>query len=112
MQAERDRARGALTGQVAERLDGDLRRSAMAATVLGTMVAQRRDWNAADFERQMRAVLGQDDRIFGMALALEPIQLVSGEKDFCLWSSAVRRGSKPSSCCRRSTCRFYREWAW
>ncbi|HEY6362086.1 MAG TPA: protein kinase [Vicinamibacterales bacterium] len=112
MQAERDRARIALTGQVAERLDGDLRRLAMAGTVLGTMVAQRRDWNAADFERQMRAVLGQDERIFGMALALEPNQLVSGQKDFCLYVFRGAHGIEVKQLLPPEYVPMYREWAW
>src|SRR5262249_48612994 len=69
MQVERDRARLALTQQVAERLDGDLKRLAMAGQVLAATLAERADWKEADLESWMRTIIGQDDRIFGMALA-------------------------------------------
>ena len=77
MQDERDRVRLALTRQVAERLDGDLRRLAASADVLAATVAQRPDWQESDYEGSLRAVLGQDDRIFGMAVASEPRRLAS-----------------------------------
>ena len=64
----------ALTQQVAQRLDGDLRRLAMAGQVLTATLAQRTDWKETDLENWMRTVLGQDERIFGMALAFEPRQ--------------------------------------
>jgi eukaryotic-like serine/threonine-protein kinase len=112
MQVERDRARSALTAQVAERLDGDLRRLAMAATVLGTTIVQRTDWSDAEIERLMRAVLGQDERIFGMALALEPRQLASAREDFCLYVFRGPQGIQAKQLLPPGYVPIYREWPW
>ena len=112
MQVERDRARLAVTRQVAERLDGDLRRLAMAGQVLAATLAQRADWTEADLEGWMRAVLGQDERIFGMALAFEPRRFDPGREDVCLY---VYRG--PGAIERKDLLPpvyvpLYRQWDW
>jgi hypothetical protein len=57
METERDQTRLALTRQVAERLDGDLRRFETAAQVLAATVADRIAWTTPDLDRWMRLVL-------------------------------------------------------
>jgi hypothetical protein len=112
MQAERDRARMALTRQVAERLDGDLRRLAMAGNVLAATIGPRRDWNEADFERWLRVVLQEDERIFGMALAFEPGQLASGRDDFCLYVFRGANGIEAKQLLPPQYVPIYRQWDW
>jgi serine/threonine protein kinase len=112
MQAERDRARAAMTRQVAERLDGDLRRLAMAGAVLATTVGQRHDWREEDYERWMRVVLDQDERIFGMALAFEPHQFDSGGEDFCLYVFRGAQGVESKQLLPPEYTPIYRQWAW
>ena len=112
MQHERDRARLALTQQVAERLDGDLRRLAMAAQVLAVTVGQRADWQESDLENWLRTILDQDERIFGMAIAFEPGQFQPNREDYSLY---VFRG--PSAVEKKlllppDYVPIYREWDW
>jgi eukaryotic-like serine/threonine-protein kinase len=82
MQAERDRTRMALTREVAERLDGDLRRLASAADVLAVTLAERADWNENQLESWLRTLL---------------------ERTSVCISFAVLKGSRRSICCRQAT---------
>jgi serine/threonine protein kinase len=112
MQSERDRARLALTRQVAERLDGDLRRLAAAGQVLAATVAQRPDWRDGDLEGWLRTVLGQDPHIFGMSLAFEPRQFDPGRADFCLYVFRGPKGVEAKQLLPPSYVPIYREWDW
>jgi hypothetical protein len=112
MQVERDRARLALTQQVAQRLDGDLRRLAMAGQVLAATLAQRTDWKETDLENWMRTVLGQDERIFGMALAFEPRQFDSTHEDYCIYLFRGPKEIEKKYLLPPSYLPLYREWEW
>ena len=112
MQIERDRARLALTQQVAQRLDGDLRRLAMAGQVLAATLAQRTDWKEADLENWMRTVLGQDERIFGMALAFEPRQFDPNQEDYCIYLFRGLKEIEQKYLLPPSYVPLYREWEW
>jgi serine/threonine protein kinase len=112
MQAERDRARLAMARQVAERLDGDLRRLAMVGQVLAATLAQRAEWTEADLEGWMRAVLGQDERIFGMALAFEPRRFDPAREDVCLYVFRGPRAIQRKDLLPPSYVPLYREWDW
>jgi hypothetical protein len=112
MQDERDHVRLALTRQVAERLDGDLRRLATAADVLSATVGQRSDWQERDYEQWLRAVLGQDERIFGMAVASEPRRLAAGRDDFCLYVFRGDEGVAVKQLLPPTYVPLYREWDW
>jgi hypothetical protein len=111
MEAERDQTRLALTRQVAERLDGDLRRLETAAQVLAATVADRTGWTPRDLERWIRVVLEQDERIFGMALAFEPRQL-QGREDFCLYAFRGSQGIETKQLLPPEYVPLYREWEW
>jgi serine/threonine protein kinase len=111
MEAERDQTRLALTRQVAERLDGDLRRLETAAQVLAATVADRTDWTPRDLERWIRVVLEQDEGIFGMALAFEPRQL-PGRDDFCLYAFRGGNGTETKQLLPPDYVPLYREWDW
>ena len=115
MEAERDRSRFALTLQVAERLDGDLRRLEDVGRVLAATVAQRTDWQERDLERWMRVVLEQNERIFGMAVAFEPHQPI-GRNDFSLYAfRGTFRGTndvETKHLLPPSYVPIYREWEW
>ncbi len=112
MQVERDRARLALTQQVAQRLDGDLRRLAMAGQVLAATLAQRTDWKESDLENWMRTVIGQDERIFGMSLAFEPRQFDPHREDYCLYLFRGPQGIEKKYLLPPSYVPLYREWDW
>jgi serine/threonine protein kinase len=112
MQTERDRARLALTQQVAQRLDGDWRRLAMAGQVLAATLAQRTDWKEADLENWMRTVLGQDERIFGMALAFEPRQFDQNKEDYCIYLFRGLKEIEKKYLLPPSYLPLYREWEW
>ncbi len=112
MQTERDRTRLALVQQVAERLDGDLRRLAMAGQVLAATLAQRTDWKEADLENWMRTVIGQDERIFGMSLAFEPRQFDPDREDFCIYLFRGQNGIEKKYLLPPSYVPIYREWDW
>jgi hypothetical protein len=107
----RDRTRIALTRQVAERLDGDLRRLETAGHVLAATVAQRTDWKERDLERWMRAMLEQDEQIFGMAVAFEPRQPI-GRDDFSLYAFRGTSGVETKQLLPPSYLPIYREWDW
>jgi hypothetical protein len=111
MQAQRDQTRLALTRQVAERLDGDLRRLEMAGHVLAATVAQRSDWQERELERWMRVVLDQDRRIFGMAVAFEP-QQIAGRDDFCLYAFRGERSVQTKQLLPPAYVPIYRQWEW
>jgi hypothetical protein len=111
MQAQRDETRLAVTRQVAERLDGDLRQLEMAGQMLAATVAQRADWREADLERWMRAVLEQDERIFGMAVAFEPRQ-VAGRNDFALYAFRGDKSIDTKQLLPPEYVPIYREWEW
>jgi serine/threonine protein kinase len=111
MQTQRDDTRLALTRQVAERLDGDLRRLEMAAQVLATTVAQRADWREPDLDRWMRAMLEQDERLFGMAVALEP-RAIPGRSDFCLYAFRSDTSIETKQLLPPAYVPIYREWEW
>ena len=111
MQTQRDETRLALTRQVAERLDGDLRRVETAAQVLAATVAQRTDWREPDLDRWMRAVLMQDERLFGMAVALEPMQ-IPGRGDFALYAFRGETSLETKQLLPPDYVPIYREWEW
>jgi hypothetical protein len=74
---KRHRARIALAVQLAERLDGDPRRPAMAGTVFPIMIAQHPEWNSVALECQMRSVIDDTRRKYvGLTLqtAKETVQ--------------------------------------
>jgi sigma-B regulation protein RsbU (phosphoserine phosphatase) len=107
----RDRTRIALTRQVAERLDGDLRRLETAGHVLAATVAHRTDWKERDLERWMRAMLEQDGQIFGMAVAFQPHQPI-GRDDFSLYAFRGTSGIESKQLLPPSYLPIYREWDW
>lgn len=112
MQVERDRAMLALTQQVAQRLDGDLQRLAMAGQVLAATLAQRTDWQEADLENWMRTILGQDPRIFGMAIAFEPRQFDSKRDDYCIYLFRGLKAIEKKYLLPPSYLPLYRQWDW
>jgi hypothetical protein len=82
--------RAALTRQVAERMDGDLRQLAAAPQMMAAALAVRPDWTEAQLAAWMRQALAKDDRLFGMCAAFEPGEWNKGRQDYALY--ACRRG--------------------
>ncbi|MCL4691078.1 MAG: hypothetical protein KJ060_00990, partial [Candidatus Hydrogenedentes bacterium] len=112
MEAERDRARLALTQQIAERLDGDLRRLAMAGQVLAATLGQRTDFQESHLEAWMRTILDQDERIFGMSLAFEPGQFDPTRDDYCLYVYRGPNAVEKKLLLPPDYMPLYRDWEW
>jgi hypothetical protein len=112
MEVERDRTRLALAQQVAERLDGDLRRMAAVGHVLAAMLGQRGDWQESQLENWVRTVLAQDERIFGQALAFEPFKFDPQRENFCLYAYRDGDTIRTKQLLPPEYVPLYREWAW
>jgi hypothetical protein len=91
MQAERDRAQLGLTRQVAERIDGELRRMSLAGDALRAAGGFTGELNDRQLEQFMRAVLEKDERIFGLTLGFEP-GAYAGKEEYCFY--VYRRAGK------------------
>jgi serine/threonine protein kinase len=75
----------ALTKQVAERLDRDLRQLAMVPQMMAATLEQRSDWEPKQLEAWMRASLQKDQRIYGTCLAFEPGRFPLDAEDSALY---------------------------
>ncbi len=71
-----------LTRQVADRIDSDLRQLTRAPTLMAATLSRRADWSDAQLVEWMSDVLRQDERVFGLAVAMEPGQFGAGREDF------------------------------
>lgn len=109
---QRRRADLALTRQVAERLDGDLRGLAMVGNVLAATVAEEPGSSEAELAESMRATITQEPRIFGMALAFEPGRFDASRTDFCLYVYRSPSGIAEKYLHPPTYQPIYREWEW
>jgi sigma-B regulation protein RsbU (phosphoserine phosphatase) len=112
MEVERDRTRLALTQQVAERLDGDLRRIASVGHVLAATLAERDDWTQSQLDNWVRVVLAQDERIFGQALAFEPFKFDPQRENYCLYAYREGDAIRTKQLLPPDYMPLYREWSW
>jgi tRNA A-37 threonylcarbamoyl transferase component Bud32 len=86
--AAKDALRLALTRQVAARLDSDLRQlAAVPRTVAAALGDKTRpgDWDDDRLEGWLRALLGQEPRLFGLCVAFEPFAFAPGRQDYALY---------------------------
>jgi hypothetical protein len=82
----RDRARMALTRQVAERLDGEMRELARGGHTAQAALAQGPDWQEDRLVGLLTALLHEDERIHGLTLAYEPHKgPKKSQEDHCLY---------------------------
>jgi phosphoserine phosphatase RsbU/P len=61
-----------LTGQIAERIDNDLRQFCMIPQALAAMLSLRDDWRLDQLKRWMAQMLERDERLYGTCAAFEP----------------------------------------
>lgn len=71
-----------LTIQVADRIDSDLKQLTRAPILMAGTLSQRPDWSEDQLVEWMKKSLEQDERIFGIAVALEPGEFEKDRKDF------------------------------
>jgi class 3 adenylate cyclase len=109
---QRRRADLALTRQVAERLDGDLRGLAMVGNVLAATVARERSGDEKRLDDSMKAVIAREPRIFGMALAFEPGEFDPEKADYCLYVYQSPTGIRSKYLLPPTYVPIYREWEW
>jgi class 3 adenylate cyclase len=109
---QRRRASLALTRQVAERLDGDLRGLAMVGNVLAATLARDGGRSESRLSRAMTGTLSQEPRIFGMALAFEPGRFDPAREDYCLYVFRGPAGIEKKYLHPPTYQPIYREWAW
>lgn len=102
----------ALTRQVAERLDSDLRQLAAIPQSLAVLLGQRSDWT----EEQLRGCLGEllrvDEKIFGICAAFEPLGFEAGRQDYALYYHRTPSGSVAKVLDPATYKPLYREWPW
>jgi hypothetical protein len=79
--AERD-LQLALTRQLAERLDSDLRQLAAGPQTMATLVSARPDWEDEHLKSSMYTALRHDDKLFGMCTAFEPGKFLSAKEPY------------------------------
>jgi hypothetical protein len=77
--------RTALTRQVAERLDNDLRQLAAVPKLMAPALSGRTDWTKQQLAAWMRKALENDPRLFGTCAAFEPGEFAAGRKDYALY---------------------------
>lgn len=69
---ERNRAQMALTQQVADRIDGEMKQLAAVANTIEAALAHREDWERAHLVHWLTDLVRKDDRIHGITLAYKP----------------------------------------
>jgi hypothetical protein len=84
--------RTALTRQVAERLDSDLRQLAAVPHVMAAALGQRSDWRENQLAAWAREVLESDPRLYGVCTAFEPDAFAPGRKDYALYTCRKGQG--------------------
>lgn len=109
---QRRRADLALTQQVAERLDGDLRGMAMVGNVLAATIARERSGDEKRLQDSMTAMIAREPRIFGMALAFEPGEFDPERADYCLYVYQSPTGIRSKYLLPPTYVPIYREWEW
>jgi serine/threonine protein kinase len=115
MQAERDLAQMALTCQVAERLDGEMKQLAAVASTIEAGLAQQ-DWQQDHLAELLEVLLRRDDRIHGLTLAYEEGKGPKNEKDYCLYVCRDLKDPKkinpPMNLLPEKGYPLYRNWDW
>jgi class 3 adenylate cyclase len=109
---QRRRANLALTRQVAERLDGDLRGLAMVANVLAVNISREGAGSEQRLQHSMMATIAHEPRIFGMALAFEPGRFDPAREDYCLYAFRGPDGIQTKYLLPPTYLPIYREWEW
>ncbi len=109
--AVQQKVRAALTHQIAERLDADLRQLSAIPRTLAATLEVRSDWTEPQLDAWMRGALATDPRLFGTAVAFEPFEFDPGKRDYAYY---VHRddGAVKSMHLLPPAYPDYRSWAW
>ena len=102
----------ALTKQVADRIDSDLRQLTRIPTLMATTLSVRSDWSDDQLEAWMRTMLSKDERLFGTAVAFEPKQFDGKREDFAKYTYRTRESVRTMMLLSPAYQPHYREWAW
>ncbi len=84
-QDDRDQSRKALTRQIANRLDAEMRQLAVFGTSIEAALAHQPDWNAKQLEGFLADLLRGDDRIHGLTLAYAAGRSPAKQEPHCLY---------------------------
>jgi tRNA A-37 threonylcarbamoyl transferase component Bud32 len=109
--AAQRRVRSALTRQIAERIDADLRQLSAVPRTMAATLEQRTDWTEAQLDAWMRAELATDPRLFGTAAAFEPFQFEPRTQDFAYYVYSIH-GDVRAKRLLPPDYRHYRSWDW
>jgi serine/threonine protein kinase len=101
----------ALTKQVADRIDSDLRQLSQIPHVMATTLSLRSDWRDDQLEPWMKQMLDMDPRVFGTCVAFEPRQS-GGREDFALYAFRGQEAIKAKTLLPPNYMPHYREWSW
>lgn len=101
-----------LTGEIAQRLDGDLRELAALPTAAAAWIEHTPTSDPSRLDEALTSLLAKSPRVFGVCLAMEPFQLVPDRADFALY---LYRG--PTGLVRKQLLPpdyqpHYRQWPW
>src|SRR5439155_5784090 len=110
VQRERDRAQLALTCQVAQRLEAEVRQLAAVGHSIEATLAQREDWQEGQLVGWLSDLLSKDERIHGLTLAFEPFRFAADREDYCLYVWRSPQGVRPKHLLPPEY--RYREWDW
>jgi hypothetical protein len=102
----------ALTRQVAERIDGDLRRLAAIPQTMAVLLGQRADWSEEKLRASLGGLLRADERLFGVCAAFEPSRFEPGRDEYALYYYKTSSGTASKLLDSKSYTPLYRDWAW
>lgn len=102
----------ALTRQVAERLDGDLRQLSAIPQSLAVLLGRRPDWTEEQLHGCMGELLRVDERLFGICAAFEPSGFAVGRQDYALYYYRSSSGPAAKVLDPATYQPLYREWPW
>jgi tRNA A-37 threonylcarbamoyl transferase component Bud32 len=109
--AAQRKVRSALTRQIAERIDADLRQLSAVPRMMAATLEQRTDWSEPQLDAWMRGTLDTDARLFGTAVAFEPFQFDVARADYAYYVFRAE-GKVKSMHLLPPAYRHYRTWDW
>jgi len=101
-----------LTGEIAQRLDGDLRELAAVPVAAAALMEQGFGGDRVQLERAVTAMLTRSPRIFGLCVAGEPGAIEADCRDFALYVFRGREGLTLKQLVPPAYQPHYRQWPW
>ena len=116
MKDARNQAQMALTLQVAERLDGELKQLTVVASTIQTALAQGLDFQEGQLESWLKDHLEKHDHIHGITLAYAKGKGPNKKQDYCLYVYRNLKSPKELQALDLALLKNYsppyREWHW